>query len=1068
MPGAAGTIGTMRPLAALLALSIAGAPTPRAASAGKIAVVDLEGKPVAGATSACVDASCRRVRCEAPGFLPGEAEAGGPDARCVVRPGAIVAAELPGSASGLAVRLVAPSSAGGPAAELVVPQPAPGSPSIRFELPAVRPARYALEISRSDGWTCRADLGPLSAGRHAVTPGWQEPATIAVRVAGLDGKPAPSVPLRALRRPAPADRRTAAASIGAWSCGPGASAPILTGPGGDARLPVDLQSAALLIAGDWKDPRGLAFATIDRKPAATLGLTLAVPVRVRATLEDDRDRPAACGAELVDLPADVAALAHALPGSSLDAPCDAKGVVTLGPIPAAPVTLEVRPRGGMPMRIPVDPPAAGTVADLGVLRVRNGESVRVVVQDDGGRPVAGAKVTVRGSAGIVLTVAGVTGEDGAAELSGLPKNAGVALDVKAKGFRPARNLRFDLESSPFTVKLSRGGSISGTVRDAEGTTVAGAEIALTGDKSVGRQVESSDPMGAFTFDGVDDGGWRLVASAAGYANSEPAKAEVEDHRSVEGVSLVLNPADAIAGHVVDGSGAAVGGARVRLVDGSARDDLDRASAIAEAVSASDGAYQLVAAPPQDSWLIATRTGYGPTSVRPPVAGSKVEDVVLTLGEPAALVVHIPQGARTRRNLRVRDGAGLGRQVPVSGVSDLPFTDLAAGRGAVGFVGGSDVACSLSPRQTAEVTLDPTAAIEGRVTFEGAPSARVYVRALRESTSGELKDGGGSFTDERGRYRIDGLASDSYRVAALGEDGRAETKLDVAEGETARADLSLRSVRLVVSVVDAADDKPLRQVQIWAMPGGASCSSSMGTTSWGDPGELGYEMSVGSNGCLSTQTDAAGVGKLGLAEPGSYDVAIQDDAFEPWKQSIAVVDGTTAKRVALTRKPDRPEDKPHVVASLRTDPPGQSGTIICAAGGNTSSSSPVAGRYDCGPMVPGPGEVAFHVDGYGWGRAAIEVPKAGELDVDVDVPRGGTLVAPVSQDSPPPPALIDGTGYAWADAQGRGRVDATLEDVPKIGRAWVFRDLPPGMYAVSIGGKARAAVPLASGGTAIAY
>ena len=310
------------------------------------------------------------------------------------------------------------------------------------------------------------------------------------------------------------------------------------------------------------------------------------------------------------------------------------------------------------------------------------------------------------------------------------------------------------------------------------------------------------------------------------------------------------------------------------------------------------------------------------------------------------------------------------------------------------------------------------------------------------------------------------AGSSSRRSA--RDGRAEAKLDVADGETAHLDLALRSVRLIVAVTDAASGRPIAGVSVRAIPGGKTCESMMGTSSWGDPGELGFDVLVGSNGCLSSQTNSGGVARLVLAAPGSYDLDVGDDAYEPWKQALALGDGTTTRRVALTRKPDQTGDKPHVIANLRTQPPGLSGTVVCTAGGNTNSSSPVSGRHDCGPMIPGPGEVRFHVDGYGRGRTAFDVPPTGEIVVDVDVPRGGTIVVPISQEASTPPVLVDASGLAWSEAGGGGRLDATLEDVAQVGRAWVFRDMPPSTYTVTVGGKARAPVPLVSGGTAIAY
>ena len=1072
----------MRRLAIVVALLVF-----TAADAAEVAVVDPDGKPATRATAVCIDPAsadplivtggkvtltgpCKRLRCDAAGVLPGEVDLEGPSPRCVLRAATVVLGELPAAvaASGLEARLLAAGKPAAPVAKVAIPKAAVGKPSARFTLPPVKPGRYTLELSRgNDGWVCRADLGPLGSGRRVVAAGWREPATFGVRVKGADGKPVAGVPVRAWSpRPFPGAAGDAGIPPGAWSCASSVAASPATDATGLARLSLDHAGESLVVAGDFKSARGLAFATLDRVPAEPVLLTLAAPVVVRAKVEDEKDRPVACDVSLIDLPQDVLWLTKVAGGSTLKSVCDPQGAIALGPVPSASFSLEVRPRVGMPLRVLVDAPAAGSTADLGVLRVRNGESVRVVVQDESGNPVSGAKVQVRGSAGIVLTVAGTTAEDGGVDLAGFPRNALVTLDVTAKGFLPAHDTGRELDASPFVVKLSRGASISGSVRDADGLPVEGASVAVNGDQREWRKAEVTDARGAFAFDGVGDGAWRLTAKAAGYAASEPAAVEIRERKSVDGVTIKLVPAEGISGRVVDAAGTAVAGARVRLVGSWQRDDLDRASPMAESTSASDGTFQLLAAAPADSWLLATKSGLGPGAVRAPDPALH-DDVVLTLTEPAGLIVHLPRGAKTSRMLRVRDGSGLGRTVTPGGATELTFTDLAPGRGAVGLVGGADKDVTLVARESVDVTLDAASAVEGRVTFEGAPAPRVVVSAVAEQNGGGLKSRGGTFTDERGRYRLDGLSGDSYRITAVGEDGRAETTIDLADGETAHVDLTLRVVRLIVSVIDGATAKPVSGVSLQATPAGKHCNSSMGTTSWGDPGELGFELSVGSYGCMTSRTDAAGVARLGLAAPGSYDLGIGDDLYEPWTQPVALTEGTTTKRVALTRKPDKSGDKPHVIANIRTDPPGLSGTVECRWGNNTSSSSPVSGRYDCGEMAPGPGEVAFHVEGYGRGRTTFAVPASGEIEVDVDVPRGGTIYVPVSQESAAQPVLMDASGFAWSDVAGQGRIAATLEDVPSAGRAWVFRDVPPGTYVVTVGGKARPPVPLSSGGTAFA-
>jgi len=1070
-----------------IALALLAALAGGKALAVEVAVVDSAGKPAARATALCLDPAsaepllvtggrvtlaspCNRLRCDSSGFLPGEVDATAESPRCVLKPALTIAAELPAAAAATRVeaRLLA-AGRPGVVAKVIVPPAGAGAAVSKLNLPAVRPGRYTLELARiADGWSCRADLGPLPAGKQRVVPAWREPAVFPVRVKDVEGKPLAGVPVRAWSpRPAPLQSGGDGVATGAWTCASTLGTEYASDAAGLAKVSVDLAGEVLVVAGDWRHPRGLAYAVADRVPAEPIAMVPAKPVIVKAKVLDDKDRPVVCEVMLDGLSPELKWVTKAVAGSNVKSICDPFGALVLGPLPATALTLDVRPRVGMPLRVAVDAPSPGTTVDLGVLRVKNGESFRVIVQDDGGAPVPGAKVTMRGTSGILLTVEGTTGADGGADLAGLPKNAIVGFEVKAKGFLPLREGGLELDASPHTVKLSPGASIAGTVNDPEGRPIDGAQVEFKSDKGEERNASAkSDARGAFSIDGVEDGNARLTATAAGFAESEPASVEVRDRKSIEGISLQLAPSEAIAGRVVDGTGLPVSGARVRLVYAQRRDDFDRIAPIAEATSGTDGAYQVSPGGATNLWLVATKPGFGPGGTRAPEGSARTE-TVLTLTDPASLLVHLPRGARTSRNLCVRDGAGLGRSVPTGGATELTFTDLAPGRGAARLYGGTEKDVTLTARETAEVTLDAASAIEGRVTFDGSPSPRTLVKAVEEASHSAMNDRGDSFTDDRGAYRIDGLSGGSYRVAAVGEDGRAETVQDLADGETAHLDLALRAVRLVMQVSEAATAKPAAGITVRAGPAGKQCNSFMGTSSSGDPGELGFDILIGSNGCQSTQTNAQGIARLALPSPGSYDVVVSDESFEPWSQAIALGEGTTTKRVALTRKADRSGDKPHVIANLRTDPPGLSGAVECRAEGNTNSSSPVSGRYDCGSMAPGPGEVTFHVDGYGFGRATFQVPASGELVVDVDVPRGGTVIVPVSQDSTAQPVVVDGSGFAWSDGSGRGRVAASFEELPSAGRAWVFRDLPPGTYVVTVEGTKRSPVVLASGGTATA-
>jgi peptidoglycan-associated lipoprotein len=322
----------MGPRAITIALAIVASFSVGDARAASVAVVDAQGKPIDGAKVACIDpasevvgGSCRRARCQADGFLPGEVAVTGGTGRCVLRPATIVRCELPAAAGpGLEARLLKFAKEGAAVASVSVPAAAEGATATRFALPPIAPGHYELELARArDGWTCRADLGPLGPGVHPVAPAWRDPAIVGVRVKRADGKPAAGVPVRAWsRRPASDEPGRAAAALGAWSCAPPPGPPQATDATGVVRLSVDLAGQALIVAGDWKDDRGLGYQILERAPTDALTLTLAAPIRVRGKVEDEKDRPVACDASLTDLPSDLSWLAAVVPGAIVKAACD--------------------------------------------------------------------------------------------------------------------------------------------------------------------------------------------------------------------------------------------------------------------------------------------------------------------------------------------------------------------------------------------------------------------------------------------------------------------------------------------------------------------------------------------------------------------------------------------------------------------------------------------------------------------------------------------------------------------------------------------------------------------------
>jgi len=1037
-----------------------------------VVTVETAGRPAADATVLCVDppsaapivvvdgravlaASCRRIRCDAPLHLPGEANVVPEGTRCTPTPALVVTGALPSgtAAKGLEARLLSGAAGAAPVAKVALA-------SARLALPAVKPGSYTLEIARgSDAWACRAALGPAPAGRLRVNPSWREPADVRLRATTGDDKPAAKTSVRLF--PGESD------SPGAWTCGPIASPMVASGEDGRAVLKADPERAALVVAGGWSDPRGLAYAAFERPPSDPIPLRLVPPVRFTARVLDPADRPVACEARVVELPEDAARLTHVVEGAVTSTACDATGRIALGPLPAVPAVLEVRPRAGLPLRVALEPPAPGTTSDLGVLRVRLGETFHVRVVDEEDRPIAGAAVTANGAAGILLTGTATTGEDGVAEVSGMPRGAAVHLTVHADGFAPARREGLEIAAEPFVVRLARGAAIRGVVRDRLGDPISDATALTMGEHGEEGARVSVERDGRFVLDGVKDGVWLVTAAARGYRPAEAVRVEVSARAPVDEIAFTLEPFGGMSGRVLDPRGAPAAGALVRALPRERVPRIDTSDAFAEAWTGDDGAFELRAPPTDELIVVATKPGFAPGVERAPANAARLGEIVLALTEGGSLIVRTKGPSQGSRRVVVRDGASLARSVPLAATGEALATDLVPGRGEAALDGGASKGVDLIAGQAVELVLEAGGSVEGRVTFEGAPAPRTVVRAVREEAGG-FGEGAGGFTDEAGRFRIPGLPSGGYRVVAVGEDGRAEKTIVLAEDETARVDLALRSVRLTVTVVDGADNAPVAGAIVRAAPGGAVCGSFSGMRMYGQPGELGFDIGMGSGGCVQAQTNETGVARLALATVGSHTLEIAEPRYEPSKQVLALADGVTSRRVALTRKPDRPGAGPRVVAELRTEPPGLAGTIHCLQEGSSHSSHPVAGRAECPQMSPGAAEIVFRVEGYGTGRAAFTVPDEGEIVVPIDVPRGGTLIVPVGEGASEPPSISDAGGVTWSGPKGRGRLDGTLGDVPRVGRAWVFNDLPPGSYVVTVGGRPRAAVPLASGGTAIAY
>lgn len=220
---------------------------------------------------------------------------------------------------------------------------------------------------------------------------------------------------------------------------------------------------------------------------------------------------------------------------------------------------------------PAKPPAAA-----------EGNEVRGVVADPGGKPLAGATVRVladdvragplRGRGAGRLPVIATSGEDGTFRVAGLPGSKFV-VRVEAEGFAPSLHEEIPAGAT-VRVRMKKGAPLAGEVFDLEARRpLPGASVRAwdPGAARFGKAaaiVTKADENGRFRFENLPPGSVRLDAWAPGKAverlDDVVVEAPKEDAKPKPGPSLYLRPGAKLEGRVVDAAGKPVAEAHVSL------------------------------------------------------------------------------------------------------------------------------------------------------------------------------------------------------------------------------------------------------------------------------------------------------------------------------------------------------------------------------------------------------------------------------------------------------------------------------------------------------------------------
>jgi protocatechuate 3,4-dioxygenase beta subunit len=405
--------------------------------------------------------------------------------------------------------------------------------------------------------------------------------------------------------------------------------------------------------------------------------------------------------------------------------------------------------------------------------VSAGRSIRGVVVDAAGKPVAGAHVSARARAGAGDPRGRRTGAwgerteaDGSFAVTGLlPGSYELAIDHHDHVSPPepsAVELPEDRDLEGIELALLASGKLGGIVRDEKGAAVSGVSVSLVGPR---RGSATTNDAGRFEIAAVAVGehrviarrGWSDTMRAPGATDDDAAGERVEVRAGeVTEVELVVESQDGrITGRVV-----AEGGEPV-------------ADAFVEAVRESDSAAAA-------SGGSRSRVRWGSWSRQPVLTDEDGRFVLEDLAE---------QGA---------------------------YTILAHRKG-----GGEAVTEHVSAGSDVELAIEQTGVLAGVVRLEGGGMpTRFSVSAVDRAAGIRESD---TFFETSGAWRLTNLPPGKFEVSVDAAEGNAKTDVELAEGaEKTDVELVLAPrVTLEGRLVDATTGEPVPGLKVSAGTSGGS-------------------------------------------------------------------------------------------------------------------------------------------------------------------------------------------------------------------------------------------------------
>jgi protocatechuate 3,4-dioxygenase beta subunit len=643
-----------------------------------------------------------------------------------------------------------------------------------------------------------------------------------------------------------------------------------------------------------------------------------------------------------------------------------------------------------------------------VVVLRRGLSLRGVVKNESGHPVAGAQVSAaseqgpmsfgRGGAMVRVNRAGgdegarqrraETGADGRFELRGLTAGA-MTVRVTAPGLASVERegIKPEDQPEPLEITLGPGATLSGFVRDKRGRGQAGLMIVAQPSGAASASPFGGSGRFVATEASADDGAFLIEGLAAGASyDVQPLGARAGARRTgvvapADGVELIVEGPGRISGRVLDADGGrpvtdfevsyrasegAGGGGRMVLRLGAGAGGGLRPLR----VQADDGAFSLEGVPPGKWRVQAVAQGYPATSA----------DVTLEEGSDV-------EGLE----LRLTRGLSLRGRV-LDALTGRPILDASV--------------------QASAESGDTRAALLARLT--GAAN------------------GTQTRSDADGRFVLQGLTAETYLVTARHEDWTEATQTVKLTAE-AEATLELRLGKggSVAGQVLAAG-QPVAGAEVTLSAEG------------GDPLRLPGPLSNDNNDV----SDAAGRFRFERLAPGRYKVQAAARGISSAEVEVALLQGQTREDVQLNLAGGA-----LVRGRVTGLPPTQLGGVRITVDGRdgffANTRTDAAGLFEV-PGAPS-GALDLHASAGDFASGmrsahaqAVLAPDQTELEVELAFPQGFTLEGYVRRAGAP---VADALVLAFPSA-GSGRDASGPTDDQG---AYRLQGLAAGSYTVRVAG-----------------